>query len=185
MKHLTALYLARVLASLHESSAEHVGSDLTGVGASAGAVTEDGEIQAPQTIRVVACGFTTKNVSEAPNQVCKRSTVTLCMAYSSLLTATSTGVAPSRDQAAGSRAGTAGGQGHGFHVAVEGSGLAQLDQHDVVVQVVAVVPWVADDLGRVDELLSALVGSNVVLAHTHLNAAIRKKSKRELAVNVV
>ena len=79
MKHLTALYLARVLASLHESSAEHVGSDLTGVGASAGAVTEDGEIQAPQTVGVVVCGFTTKNVSEAPNQVCKRSTVTLCI----------------------------------------------------------------------------------------------------------
>lgn len=55
---MTAHYLARVLASLHESSAEHVGGDLTGVSVPAAAVTEDGQIQAHQTVRVVACGFT-------------------------------------------------------------------------------------------------------------------------------
>lgn len=47
-------YLAGVLASLHESSAEHVGGDLTGVGVLAGAVTQNGGIQTHQTVGVVA-----------------------------------------------------------------------------------------------------------------------------------
>ena len=67
------------------------------------------------------------------------------------LTARCEGVSPSRDQTTASRAGTAGGQGHGTDVAVQGGGLAQLDQHDVVIQVAAAVSGVLDDLHRVDE----------------------------------
>lgn len=88
-----------------------------------------------------------------------------------VLTSRAAGVSPSRDQAWGSWAGTARGQGYGFDVAVEGGGFAQLDQHDVVVEVVAAVTGMADDLGRVDELLSALIHGNVVLTETHLDAA--------------
>ena len=47
-------YLAGVLASLEESGTEHVGGDLSRVGRPAAAVAQDGGIQAPQTIRVVA-----------------------------------------------------------------------------------------------------------------------------------
>lgn len=47
-------YLAGVLASLQESSTEHVGGDLSRVGAPAAAVAQDRGIQAPQAIRVVA-----------------------------------------------------------------------------------------------------------------------------------
>lgn len=84
------------------------------------------------------------------------------------LTSRAAGVAPSRDQTVSSSTGTAGGQGDGADVAVEFGRDAQLDQHDVVVQVVAVVVGVNDDLGRVDELLCALADSNVVLAETHI-----------------
>lgn len=91
-----------------------------------------------------------------------------------LLTSSGAGVAPSRDQAAGARAGTAGGQGHGADVAVQGGGPAQLDQHDVIVQVAAVVAGVTDDLSGVDELLRALVDSNVVLTETHLDTAAER-----------
>ena len=72
-----------------------------------------------------------------------------------VLTARGEGVSPSRDQTTASRAGIAGGQGHGADVAVQGGGLAQLDQHDVVIQVAAAVSGVLDDLHRVDELLCA------------------------------
>jgi len=88
-------------------------------------------------------------------------------------------VAPSRDQAAGARAGTAGGQGHGADVAGQGGGPAQLDQHDVIVQVAAVVSGVADDLSRADELLCALIESNVVLTKTELDAAAEKHTRLE------
>lgn len=94
-----------------------------------------------------------------------------------LLTSRAAGVAPSRDQTAGARAGTAGGQGHGADVAVQGGGLAQLDQHDVIVQVAAVVAGVTDDPSRVDELLCALIDSNVVLTKTHLDAATVKEKE--------
>jgi len=47
-------YLAGVLASLEESSTEHVGGDLSRVGRPAAAVAQDGDIQAPQCIGVVA-----------------------------------------------------------------------------------------------------------------------------------
>lgn len=88
-----------------------------------------------------------------------------------VLTSGAASVSPSRDQAVGSGTGAAGGQGHGLDVAVEGGSLAQLDQHDVVVQGVAVVAGVADDLGGVDELLGALADGDVVLTKTHLDLA--------------
>lgn len=94
------------------------------------------------------------------------------------LTSRTAGVSPSRDQASGSGAGTAGGQGHNSDVAVQGGGLAQLDQHDVVVQVVAAVAGVADDLGGVDELLGALADGNVVLTKTHLDATVGPRQER-------
>ena len=47
-------YLAGVLASLHESSTEHVGGDLSRVGRPAAAVAQDGGVQAPQAVGVVA-----------------------------------------------------------------------------------------------------------------------------------
>lgn len=90
------------------------------------------------------------------------------------LTSRAAGVSPSGDQAFGSGAGTAGGQGHDFDVAVEGGGLAQLDQHDVIIQVVAVVARMADDLGGVDKLLGALTDGDVVLTKTHLDAAAER-----------
>lgn len=48
-------YLAGVLASLEESSTEHVGGNLTRVGGLAAGVAQDGDIQAHQTIRVLVC----------------------------------------------------------------------------------------------------------------------------------
>lgn len=87
------------------------------------------------------------------------------------LTAVGGRVAPPGHQAALVGRGAAGGQGHGLHIAVEGGGAAQLDQHDVVVQVVAVVLWVLDQLGRIDPLLRALVHGDVVLTEADLDAA--------------
>lgn len=81
------------------------------------------------------------------------------------------GVAPARDFAHSASGGTAGGQSHSIHIAVEGGGLAQLDQHDVVVDVVGAVVGVADDAGGADELLGALVDPDVVLSKTNLNTA--------------
>lgn len=132
--------LARVLASLQESGAEHVGADLAGVGVPAGAVAQDGSVQAHQAVGVVA--------------------------------AAATGVAPAGDEAAGAGGGTAAGQGHGAHVAVEGGGLAELDQHDVVVQVAAAVAGVPDHGGGVDELLGSLVDGDVVLSQAHLDTRL-------------
>lgn len=87
------------------------------------------------------------------------------------LTSRAAHVAPSRDQTRGSRVSAARGQGHGADVAVQGGGIAQLDQHDVIVQVTAVVVGMTDDLSRVDELLGALVHFNVVLTKTNLDTA--------------
>lgn len=47
--------------------------------------------------------------------------------------------------------------------------MAQFDQHDVVIQAVAVVLWVLDNLGSINPLLCALVHSNVVLTKTDLD----------------
>ena len=46
--------------------------------------------------------------------------------------------------------GTSAGQGNSLDIAVECSRAAQLDEHDVVVQVVGIVVGVLDDLGGVD-----------------------------------
>ena len=81
------------------------------------------------------------------------------------------GVAPARDKAHGASGGTAGGQSHRLHILVEGGGLAQLDQHDVIVDVVGAIVGVADDTGGADELLGSLVDPDVVLSKTHLNTA--------------
>lgn len=81
------------------------------------------------------------------------------------------GVAPARDFAHGASGGTGAGQSHRLHILVEGGGLAQLDQHDVIVDVVGAVVGVTDDTGGADELLASLSDLDVVLAHTHLHTA--------------
>lgn len=81
------------------------------------------------------------------------------------------GVAPARDSAHGSRSSTATGQRHRLHIAVEGGGRAQLDQHDVIADGPGVIVGVTDDAGGADELLGTLVDPDVVLAETHLNTA--------------
>ena len=87
------------------------------------------------------------------------------------------GVSPSRDCAHGASGGTAGGQSHRLHVLVEGGGLAQLDEHDVVVDVVGAVVGVADDTGGPDVLLGSLIDPEVVLAHTHLHTAAQEREE--------
>lgn len=81
------------------------------------------------------------------------------------------GVAPARDSAHGASGGTAGGQSNSLHILVQGGGLAQLDQHDVIVDVVGAVTGMADDTGGGDELLGALGDLDVVLSKTHLHTA--------------
>lgn len=95
------------------------------------------------------------------------------------LTAVGGHVAPARHQAVLVGHGAAGGQGHGLHVVVENGGAAQLDQHDVIVQVVAVVLRVLDHLGAVDPLLGAFVHGDVVLTETDLNATEREAIQLE------
>ena len=80
------------------------------------------------------------------------------------------GVTPSGHHAALVGHGASAGQGHSLDVAVECSRAAQLDEHDVVVQVVAIVVGVPDDLGGADELFGALVGGEAVLTKAHLDA---------------
>ena len=87
------------------------------------------------------------------------------------------GVSPSRDGAHGASGGTAGGQSHSLHILVEGGGLAQLDEHDVVVDVVGAVVGVTDDTGGADELLGSLIDPEVVLAHTHLHTAAQEREE--------
>lgn len=98
-----------------------------------------------------------------------------------LLTTIGRRVPPSRHHAVLIGHGAAGGQSHGLDVAVEGGGAAQLDQHDVVVQVVAVVIGVFDEFGSIDPLLGALVRSNVVLTQTHLHTADKKRRINQYA----
>jgi len=80
------------------------------------------------------------------------------------------GVSPARHDAHGSSRSAGGGQGHGLHVIVQGGGLFQLDQHDVVVDVVGAVLGVTDDAGGGDVLLGSFGEPDVVLAQTHLHA---------------
>ena len=87
------------------------------------------------------------------------------------------GVSPSRDCAPGASGGTAAGQSHRLHVLVDGGGLAQLDEHDVVVDVVGAVVGVADDTGGADVLLGSLIDPEVVLAHTHLHTAAQEREE--------
>lgn len=98
-----------------------------------------------------------------------------------LLTTIGRCVPPSRYHAVLIGHGAAGGQSHGLDVAVEGGGATQLDQHDVVVQVVAVVIGVFDEFGSIDPLLSAFVHSNVVLTQTHLHTADKKRRINQYA----
>lgn len=88
------------------------------------------------------------------------------------------GVAPTGDHAHSASGSTAGGQSHGLHILVKGGGPAQLDQHDVIVDVVGAVVGVTDDAGGADELLGTLVHSDVVLSETNLNAAAGERVKR-------
>ena len=60
---------------------------------------------------------------------------------------------------------------HRLHILVEGGGLAQLDQHDVIVDVVGAVVGVTDDTGGGDPLLGTLINCDVVLTKTKLNTA--------------
>ena len=84
------------------------------------------------------------------------------------------GASPAGDGAHGASGGTASGQSHRLHVLVEGGGLAQLDQHDVIVDVGGAVVGVTDDTGGADELLVSLGDLDVVLSHTNLHAAKSK-----------
>lgn len=85
------------------------------------------------------------------------------------------GVAPARDFAHGASRSTASGQSHGPHILVDGGRLAQLDQHDVIVNVVGAVVGMADDTRGGDELLLALSDPDVVLTKTHFNASGKEK----------
>lgn len=91
----------------------------------------------------------------------------------SLVARTSSGahVSPSRDQAAAISWCTAWRQRNSPNVGVQRGGSAQLDQHDVIVQSIAVETGMSDDLRGVDELLSALKDINVVLTQTHLDTS--------------
>lgn len=80
-------------------------------------------------------------------------------------------VSPSRDQAVGTSWSTAWRQRNGLNVAVQSGGAGQLDQHDVIVQSIAVVTGVSNDRFGVDELLGALSGVNVVLTQAHLDTS--------------
>lgn len=62
-----------------------------------------------------------------------------------------------------------------MHVLIDGGRLAKLDQHDVIVNVVGAVVWVADDTRGGDELLFALSGLDVVLTKTHFNTSVEGK----------
>ena len=56
-----------------------------------------------------------------------------------------------------------------MYIAVEGSRLAQLDQHDIAVLCAGAVVWVADELGRHDVLFRSFRLPNVVLSQADLN----------------
>ena len=86
-------------------------------------------------------------------------------------------VSPAGHQAVLVRHGAAWGQRHRLDVAVERGGAAEFDEHDVVVQGVAVVPRVLDHLGRVHPLLRALVNGEVVLAKAHLDATGGRRNR--------
>lgn len=85
------------------------------------------------------------------------------------LTATAEGVSPSRDEAHSTRRSTARRQSHSFYIAVQGGSLAKLNEHNIIVESVAVVTGVPDDRCRANELLCSFIGIDVVLTQTQLN----------------
>lgn len=91
------------------------------------------------------------------------------------LTATAESVAPSRDYARSARGGTAAGQSHSVHVAVQGGSTAQLNEHDVIIQGVTAIAGMPDDCCRADDLLCSFIGGNVVLTKTNLNTTEQNK----------
>lgn len=91
------------------------------------------------------------------------------------LTATAQGVAPAGDDALGARGSTGTGQSQGGHPGTDDRRRREFDQQDVIVQSPAAVLGVADDLGRVDELLTTLQDVNVVFSQSHLDVAVEGK----------
>ncbi|KAM9852074.1 uncharacterized protein ACBR49_005182 [Aulostomus maculatus] len=87
-----------------------------------------------------------------------------------------------RNFAHGSGRGTAGGQSNRLHKLVQDGGFTQLDQHDVILQGVAVEVGVSDDTGSPDELFTALRDSDVVLSQTHLNTTEKVEKHPERCV---
>lgn len=85
------------------------------------------------------------------------------------LTATAEGISPSGDEAHCSSRSAAGGQSYSWDIAIQGGSPAKLDEHDIIVESVAVVTGVPDDRCRANELLCSFVDINVVLTQTHLN----------------
>ena len=91
------------------------------------------------------------------------------------LTATAQGVAPAGDEALGACGSTGTGQSQGGHPGIDDRRRGEFDQQDVIVQSPAAVLGVADDLGRIDELLTTLQDINVVFSQPHLDVAVEGK----------
>ena len=84
------------------------------------------------------------------------------------------GHTPSGDGACEASGGAASGQSHRLHVLVDGGRLAQLDQHDVIVDQPGLVVGVRDHvLGR-NDLLVAVQPPAVVLAEDDVHFAERE-----------
>lgn len=92
--------------------------------------------------------------------------------------ATRSCVTPSRHHAGLVSNGAPAGQGNGLDVAVERSRAAQLNKHDVIVQVVVVVVRVLDDLASIDVLLGTVIGVEAVLTQTHCDAAAEQREDK-------
>lgn len=74
------------------------------------------------------------------------------------------GRSPARHKAISTHGGTGCGQCHGLHVLIDLRRLLQLDQHDVIVNGVAVIVWVRNDQLSRDLLLGALAVTHLVVA---------------------
>lgn len=82
------------------------------------------------------------------------------------------GGAPARDQTLGACGGTAFWQGDGMHVLIKLCRLSQFDQHDVIVDGVTIILRVANDDSRSNELLRAVLVTDVVLTQTQLDLLV-------------
>lgn len=100
------------------------------------------------------------------------------LSFQTQFTAVGRCVAPTRHKAVLVSNGAARGQSHSLDIAIEGGRAAQFDQHDVVIQVVAVVLWVLNNLGSINPLLGALIHSNVVLTKTDLDTTGCRKGRQ-------